>query len=59
MGYLHKTGNAPFEILFVTIARSESWAGARAALGVLQGKYYYETTPKDEGLCRYINLSLH
>jgi ATP-dependent RNA helicase DDX1 len=33
-------------------ARSESWGGARATVGVVAGKVYYEATVSDEGLCR-------
>lgn len=29
-----------------------AWHGARATLGVCQGKHYYETVVTDEGLCR-------
>jgi len=28
------------------------WAGGRANIGVFQGKYYFEATVADEGLCR-------
>jgi len=30
----------------------KNWAGGRATIGVKAGKYYYEATVKDEGLCR-------
>lgn len=30
----------------------KAWAGGRASVGVQKGKYYYEITVADEGLCR-------
>jgi ATP-dependent RNA helicase DDX1 len=30
----------------------KSWSGGRATVGVLQGRYYFEATCCDEGLCR-------
>ncbi|KJE90786.1 DEAD box polypeptide 1 [Capsaspora owczarzaki ATCC 30864] len=33
-------------------SRSADWAGARATQGIAKGKYYYEATVTDEGLCR-------
>ena len=30
----------------------KTWHGGRATFGVCQGKYYYEATVTDEGLCR-------
>jgi ATP-dependent RNA helicase DDX1 len=29
-----------------------SWAGGRTTIGVVKGKWYYEATVQDEGLCR-------
>eukprot|EP01111_Echinosteliopsis_oligospora_P009475 TRINITY_DN2783_c0_g1_i3.p1 TRINITY_DN2783_c0_g1~~TRINITY_DN2783_c0_g1_i3.p1 ORF type:complete len:728 (+),score=242.80 TRINITY_DN2783_c0_g1_i3:111-2294(+) len=33
-------------------SREEQWKGGRASRGILSGKYYYEATVTDEGLCR-------
>eukprot|EP01132_Coremiostelium_polycephalum_P007819 gene7819-9627_t len=33
-------------------SREKDWAGVRATKGINQGKYYYEATVRDEGLCR-------
>jgi ATP-dependent RNA helicase DDX1 len=30
----------------------KAWAGGRASVGVQKGKYYYEISVADEGLCR-------
>jgi len=30
----------------------KAWAGGRASVGIQKGKYYYEITVADEGLCR-------
>eukprot|EP01113_Clastostelium_recurvatum_P036417 TRINITY_DN5186_c0_g1_i1.p1 TRINITY_DN5186_c0_g1~~TRINITY_DN5186_c0_g1_i1.p1 ORF type:complete len:740 (-),score=190.47 TRINITY_DN5186_c0_g1_i1:11-2194(-) len=33
-------------------ARSPNWVGGRATIGITKGKYFYEATVTDEGLCR-------
>ncbi|GAM24791.1 hypothetical protein SAMD00019534_079660, partial [Acytostelium subglobosum LB1] len=33
-------------------SRAPDWAGCRTNLGITSGKYYYEATVRDEGLCR-------
>ncbi|KAF2075229.1 hypothetical protein CYY_003447 [Polysphondylium violaceum] len=33
-------------------SRSPDWSGVRATKGISSGKYYYEATVRDEGLCR-------
>jgi ATP-dependent RNA helicase DDX1 len=33
-------------------SREAGWHGGRANVGVLKGKYYFEATVSDEGLCR-------
>ena len=33
-------------------SRSEQWAGARSNKGIVKGRYYYEVSIRDEGLCR-------
>lgn len=33
-------------------AREATWHGARASVGIVRGRYYYEVTVLDDGLCR-------
>ncbi|EFA80417.1 putative RNA helicase [Heterostelium album PN500] len=33
-------------------SRAADWSGGRATRGISKGKYYYEATVRDEGLCR-------